>query len=325
MTTYRWGILGTGNIANALARALTDAPDAALVAVASRTQQRADAFGQKWRIPRRHAGYAALAQDDEVDIVYIATPHSEHAANMRLCLAAGKHVLCEKAFTLNARQAQEMVALARANSLFLMEAMWMRFFPAMARVRRWLRDGAIGEPRLLTADFCVELPYDPQGRIFNPALGGGALLDLGIYPLSLASMILGEPDSFRTYAHLGATGVDELDAITLIYPRATAQLSCSMRIHKPREAFIVGSGGYIKIHDIFFRPLGLTLQRTGREAETVVVPYESNGYIHEVEEVHACLRAGKTESATMPLDETVALLRLMDALRARWGVVYPGE
>ena len=239
---------------------------------------------------------------------------------MRLCLEAGKHVLCEKAFTLNARQAEEAVALARSRKLFLMEAMWMRFFPAMARVRRWLRDGVIGELRLLTADFCVDLPFDPQSRLFDPALGGGALLDLGIYPLSLASMVFGRPTSFRTYAQLGATGVDELDAMTLIYPNAVAQLGCCLRFNKPREAFIAGSGGYIKIHDTFFHPIRLTLQRTGRSAETIDLPYESNGYVHEVEEVHACLRAGKTESALMPLDETIALLRLMDDLRARWGL-----
>jgi predicted dehydrogenase len=309
-----------------MAQALHQVEEAELLAVASRSQAGADEFGDRWRVPRRYASYGALGGDPDVDVVYIATPHSLHHENMLLCLNAGKHVLCEKAFTLNARQAAQCIALARQKRLFLMEAMWMRFFPAMAQVRRWLQAGVIGDVRLLQADFCFHLPFDPGHRLYDPALGGGALLDLGIYPLSLATMVLGFPQRVLGHAHLGRTGVDELDTMLLIYDQgATASLACSMRVYRPREAVIAGTAGTIRVHDIFFRPQRLTLQRLGQEPETVDVPYRGNGYVHEVEEVQRCLAAGKTESDLMPLDETLGLMRLMDALRRQWSVTYPGE
>ncbi len=325
MRLVRWGILATGNIAQDMAQALYDSADAEIVAVASRNLAKAEAFGETWNIPRRYEGYAALAQDPDVDIVYIATPHSHHHENMQLCLSAGKHVLCEKAFTSNARQAAECIALARQKGFFLMEAMWMRFFPAMQTIREWLQEDLIGDVRLIQADFCFDLPFDPEHRLYNPALSGGALLDLGIYPLSLTTMILGFPQQLRSHAQIGQTGVDELDSIICAYQNAQASLSCSMRINKPREAFILGTKGYIKIHDIFFSPEQLTLQMNGQAPQLKHYPFAGNGYIHELEEVHACLRAGKTESEIMPLDETLKLMELMDGLRAEWGVVFPGE
>jgi predicted dehydrogenase len=326
MTPFRWGILATGNIAASMAQALSGVPEAQLVAVASRSGARADAFGERWGIPRRHAGYEALVADEEVDIVYIATPHSHHYENMLLCLNAGKHVLCEKAFTLNAAQASECINLARSKKLFLMEAMWMRFIPAMARLREWVEAGLLGEVRLVQADFCIDVPFDPDHRLYDPVLGGGALLDLGIYPLSFTTMLLGQPDEVRSHAHLSPTGVDELDALTLIYERgATANMMCSMRLARPREAMVAGTKGYVKLHEIFFRPHRLTLHLKGREPERIDLSYRGNGYVHEVEEVHSCLRECRSESAIMPLDETLALMALMDRFRAAWGVVYPAE
>jgi predicted dehydrogenase len=324
--TVNWGILATGNISNGMAQALQDSAEANLLAVASRTQEKADRFGEKWGIPNRYASYEALAADPAVDVVYIGTPHSHHYDNMLLCLNAGKHVLCEKAFTLNAPQAQDCIELARAKNLFLMEAMWTRFFPAIKQIQAWLQAGVIGDVQLVKADFCINIPYDPQHRLYNPALGGGALLDLGIYPLTIAAIALGLPDRTISHAHVGATGVDELDTMTLIYDSgASAQLSCSMRIHKPREAFIVGTKGYIKVHDIFFSPDRLTLHRLDQEPETNNYPYASNGYIHEVEEVHDCLRTGQTESTIMPLDESLSMMQLMDQFREEWGIHYPQE
>lgn len=326
MQVIRWGILGTGNIANNMARALHDAPDAGIVAVASRTQERAETFGKKWDIPNCYDSYAALIERSAVDIVYIATPHSEHYANMLLCLDAAKHVLCEKAFTLNAAQARECIARARQQNVFLMEAMWMRFFPAVAQLRTWLQQGIIGDVRLVQADFCINIPFTPEHRLYRPELGGGALLDLGIYPLSFTAMVLGMPQHTQSHAHIGQTGVDELDAMLLTYQNgATASLTCSLRIYKPREAFIIGTHGYIKVHNIFFRPDRLTLHLTGQDAQTQDYSFGGNGYIHEIEEVHACLRAGRTESDIMPLDETAQLMTVMDELRAAWGLVYPTE
>lgn len=326
MDSIRWGILATGSIAAKLAAAINDVEDAKLLAVGSRSQDSADKFGNEWDIPRRYASYEALAADPDVDVIYIATPHPFHGDNMRLCLEAGKHVLCEKPFTLNAGEAEAIVALARKKKLFLMDAMWTRFIPAIMQVQRWLADGRIGEPRLLQADFTFDIEFDPDHRLFSPELGGGALLDVGIYPLALASMVLGDPATISGQTILGRTGVDELDGITLTYAsEALAVLSCGIRAQKPQEASITGSIGRIVIHPPFHCPDTLTLYSGDDEPETVKIPYSGNGYVHEVMEVNRCLRDGLLESPLMPLDETVRLMRQMDTLRAQWGVRYPGE
>jgi len=324
--TFRWGILATGNIAASMAEALQEVEDAELTAVGSRSQASADAFGDKWNIPHPHSSYEALANDPDIDIIYIATPHNFHYDNMMLCLNAGKHVLCEKPLTLNAKEAAECIALAQQKGLFLMEAVWMRFFPAMAQVRQWVADGTIGDIHLVQADFCIDVPFDVTHRLYNPALGGGALLDLGIYPLSLTTMLLGFPQEIVSHAHIGQTGVDETNALTLRYDNnTTAHLTSSMRLYKPIEATIFGSEGSIQIHPTFLHANDLTLHVNGVEAKKVNMPYRGNGYAHEVEEVHACLRAGKLESDLMPLAETQRMMQLMDELRAEWGVVYPRE
>lgn len=326
MKLIRWGIIATGEVAKNMVQALNSCNDAEVVAVASRTQARADTFGQQWKIPTCYGSYEALVENPNVDVVYIATPHNLHYENMLMSLRAGKHVLCEKAFTLNAKQAEECISLARQKQLFLMEAMWMRFFPAMSQVRDWLQQGLLGRVRLVQADFCFNLPYDPNHRLYNLELAGGALLDLGIYPLSFATMVLGFPQRVISHAHIGQTGIDELDTILLGYDKAaSASLSCSMRVYKPREAFIVGTEGYIKVHNIFFRPDGLTLHLNGQEPQVTEYTLDGNGYIYEVEEVHNCLRTGKTESSLMPLDDTLSLMELMDDLRSDWGLVYPDE
>ncbi|MCB0034531.1 MAG: Gfo/Idh/MocA family oxidoreductase [Anaerolineales bacterium] len=326
MQKIRWGIMATGGIAHSLATALQEVEQAQITAVASRTQEKADAFGDQYNIPNRHGSYEALAADPEVDVIYIATPHSHHYDNMKLCLNAGKHVLCEKAFTLDAQQAAECIALAREKKLFLMEAMWMRFFPAISQIRSWLQEGLLGDIRLVQADFCINLPYDPKHRLYNPELGGGALLDLGIYPLSFTTMVLGMPQKTVSHTHLSPTGVDGVDTMMLIYDSgATASLSCSMQINRPKEAYIIGSKGYLKVHDIFFRPDTVTLHLDGDEPVIYEFPFQGNGYPHEVQEVHDCLQAGKLESDIMSLDESLALMKLMDELRAAWGVRYPHE
>jgi predicted dehydrogenase len=326
MKPIRWGILATGSIADTVASDLKDSKDAQMVAVASRNQEKADAFGKKWGIPNRYPNYQALVEDPDVEVVYIATPHSLHYENMLLCLQAGKHVLCEKAFTLNARQAAECIQLARQKELFLMEAMWMRFNPAIQRVRQWVQDEELGDIRLLLADFCINVDYDPASRLYNPELGGGALLDLGIYPLSFATFMLGLPKSTSGHAHLSPDRVDVNDAYLLTYDNgAAAALACGLGFTKPHEAFIAGNKGYIKVHDPFFHPDRLTLHINGKKPQDLKIPYRGKGYIYEIEEVHACLRDGRTESKIMPLDETLELMRMMDGLRLEWGVVYPNE
>ncbi|MDX1616824.1 MAG: Gfo/Idh/MocA family oxidoreductase, partial [Candidatus Promineifilaceae bacterium] len=255
MEPIRWGILATGWIADKMAEALTEVSGAETLAVGSRTQAAADEFGQRWNIPRRYDSYEALAGDADLDVIYIATPHSHHYQNMRLCLEAGKHVLCEKPLTLNAHQAATCIDLARQRGLFLMEAMWMRYIPAIEQVRQWVEAEVIGRVRLIQADFCFNVPFDPEHRADNPALGGGALLDLGIYPLSFSTMLLGLPQKAEGAAALSPTGVDELDTITLHYDNGIlAQLMCSTRVERPQSAFVIGTKGYIKVHPLMNRP-----------------------------------------------------------------------
>ncbi|MDX9953588.1 MAG: Gfo/Idh/MocA family oxidoreductase [Anaerolineae bacterium] len=352
----RWGILGTGAIAQQFARGLRVLPDARLVAVGSRTAESAERFGHAFDIPRRHADYRALAEDPDVDVIYIATPHTLHAENTLLCLRAGKAVLCEKPFALNAAEAQMMIAEARARRLFLMEAMWMRYLPAMVQVRRWLAEGVIGDVRMVMADFGFRTSFDPQSRLLDPALGGGALLDVGIYPVSLAFMVLGTPQLITGAAHLGVTGVDEQSAWIFAYPQGQlAVLSAAVQTTTPTEARILGTKGAIHIHAPMYRPERLTLTRQGlanfpsrlpagiksfgralglnrlwrrlRSAggNDYHFPLHGNGYNYEADEVARCMREGRLESALMPLDETLVIMETLDQLRAQWGLVYPGE
>lgn len=325
MEQIRWGILSTGGIAANFARSLRDVPDAVLLAVGSRTQAAAERFGREFDIPRRYASYEALAADPELDAIYIATPHPLHAPNMRLCLEAGKAVLCEKPFTVNAAEARACVALARARGLFLMEAMWTRFRPHMVELRRLLAEGAIGEPRMLHAQFGFRMPFDPSHRVFDVALGGGAMLDLGVYPISLAHMIFGTPAQVTGLAHLGPTGADEqLGAVLKFAAGRLALIAAASRTSLPFSATLAGTEGQIELGSPWVPPSHLVLRRG--DAETRIDPLEPrHGFSYQVQEVHACLRAGRTESAILPLDESIAVMETMDALRAPWGLRYPGE
>jgi predicted dehydrogenase len=322
----RWGIIGTGHIAKKFAEGLLSLPEAELVAVGSRSQASADDFAAWYGIPHRHATYAGLAHDPDVDAVYIATPHPLHKDNSLLCLKAGKAVLCEKPFALNAAQAGEVIKLARAKKLFLMEAMWTRFLPVHVEVRELLAEDAIGDVRMLSADFGFRAEWNPKSRLLNPELGGGALLDVGIYTLSLASQVFGIPTRVTGLAHLGATGVDEQVGMVLGYGQGQlAILSAAVRTDSPQEALLLGTEGSIRIHSPFWKPTALTISKAGQDDEVVDLPYSSNGYNYEAAEVIACLRAGKLESDIMPLDETLAIAKTMDQLRAQWGLKYPME
>jgi len=324
--TTRWGILGTGAIARKFATGLEALHDAALVAVGSRHQSTADEFGDRFGVPRRYADYEALAADPDVDAVYVATPHSLHRDNTMLCLGAGKAVLCEKPFAINAAQAGDMIRLARQTRVFLMEAMWTRYLPCMVKLRELLDGGAVGEVRMIHADFGFRAEFRPEARLFDPALGGGALLDVGVYTVSLASMVLGEPADVATLADLGETGVDEQSAFILRYAGGQlAVLSTAVRTTTPMEATIIGTEGYIRVHPQWWCGQALTLSAGGREPQHVPVPFEGNGYNYEAAEVGRCLRAGQTESAVMPLDETLSVMRTLDRIRAAWGLRYPME
>jgi predicted dehydrogenase len=323
---FRWGILGTGAIARQFVQGLRSLPEAEVFAVGSRSEASAAKFADKRNIPRRHAGYDALASDPDIDVVYIATPHPFHAENATLCLQAGKAVLCEKPFCMNAAEAERVVELAREKGLFIMEGMWTRFFPLMEEVRRLVSEGAIGEVRMLNVDFGFRADLDPSSRLFDQRLGGGALLDVGVYCISFASMVLSRPSGFVSLPHLGETGVDEQASIILEHEGGRlANLSIGVRTTTPQEATIMGTEGYIRIHAPWWRPKSMTISSPGTEDETVEAPISGNGFDYEAAEVMRCLAAGNTESDVMPLDETVSVLRTMDGIRAAWGLRYPGE
>jgi predicted dehydrogenase len=324
--TYRWGILGTGAIASKMAQALHKVDGAELAAVGSRSRQGADALGDKFSVARRHASYEDLAADPAVDVVYVATPHPMHKSNSLLCLEAGKAVLCEKPFTVNAAEAGEVVATARRKGLFLMEAMWSRFLPPIVRTRELIAAGAIGQFRMVQADFAFRAKWDPKSRLLDPALAGGGLLDVGVYCVSLASMLFGPPTRITGLAHIGKSGVDEQAGIVLLGKSGEiAILSCGVQTNTPHEAVIIGTDGLIRLHPKWWNGGRLTLARNGKATEDIDIPTDENGFIYQVQEVHRCLSAGRTESAIMPLDETLSIVRTMDALRAQWDLRYPME
>ncbi|MFG2176206.1 Gfo/Idh/MocA family protein [Streptomyces niveus] len=322
--TTRWGVLATGGIAATFTGDVQAMAGAEVVAVASRSEPSAKAFADRFGIPRAYGDWAGLVADPDVDIVYVATPHSAHRAAAGLALEAGKPVLCEKAFTLNAREAGELVALAGERGLFLMEAMWMYCSPVVRRMTELIADGAIGEVRTVQADFGLQGPFAPEHRLRDPALGGGALLDLGVYPVSFAQLILGEPDRVQADALLSPEGVDLNTGMLLGWDSgATALLSCSVTARTASTATVTGSAGRIELPSGFFHPDAFVLHREGRDPERHAVESPLTGMQHEAAEVSRCLRAGEKESPLVPLAGSLAVMRTLDAVRERVGVRYP--
>ncbi|KUM76847.1 Gfo/Idh/MocA family protein [Streptomyces griseorubiginosus] len=327
--SVRWGILATGGIAAAFTADLVDLPDAEVVAVASRSEASAKAFAERFGIERAYGEWGALAEDADIDVVYVATPHSAHRAAAGLCLSAGRNVLCEKAFTLNVREAEELVGLAKDGGRFLMEAMWMYCNPLVRRLKALVDDGAIGQVRTVQADFGLAGPFPPAHRLRDPAQGGGALLDLGVYPVSFAHLLLGEPSDVVAKAVLSEEGVDLQTGALLSYDGgALASLHCSLTGGTATIASVTGSLGRIDIPNGFFHPDRFVLHRDGRDPEEFAAdPADGprNSLKHEAREVMRALRAGETESPLVPLEGTLAVMRTLDAIRDRIGVRYPGE
>jgi predicted dehydrogenase len=321
----RWGILATGGIAGTFVADLALLPDAEVAAVGSRTPEAARRFAARHGIPRAHGSWTELAADPEVDVVYVATPHAAHHDATRLCLAAGKAVLCEKPFTLDLASAQDLVTLAEQRGVFLMEAMWMRTIPAVRRIAELVADGAIGEVGAVYADFAIGGVFEPTHRLRDPALGGGALLDLGVYPVTFAHLFLGPPQRIAALATLTPEGVDDNTAIIFGYDGgALATLHCGLAGESPTVATIIGSTGRIELPSPFFRPDRFTLYRGG-QAELVHVPLRGNGMGYEAEEVMRCLREGRRESPLVPWSATLEVMRSLDAVRAQIGVHYPNS
>jgi predicted dehydrogenase len=314
----RWGILGTGGIARTFAADLRLTSSGAVTAVGSRAQGTADRFADEFGIPGRHASYESLAADPDVDVVYVATPHPAHHASALLALRAGKHVLVEKPFTMNAAEAREVAAEARRRGLFAMEAMWTRFLPHMAVVRGWLAQGALGDVVTVTADHGQWFAQDAGFRLFAPALGGGALLDLGVYPVSFASMVLGAPSKVMSMSDPAFTGVDAQTSMLLGYESgAQALLTCTLRAKSPTRAAVTGTSARIEIEGSFYAPAAVTLIPRDGDPVRVESRHEGRGLRHQADEVARRLAAGETESPLMPLDETISVMETMDTVLAQ--------
>ncbi len=314
----RWGLIGSGLIAKAFADDLTVTDSGRVVAIGSRSQESADHFADKFGIPHRHASYEALVADPDVDVVYVATPHPMHLANALLALEAGKPVLVEKAFTMNAGEARELVASARAKGLFLMEAMWTRFLPHIAEVNRLLAAGALGDIVTVMADHGQWFPKDPAFRLFAPELGGSALLDCGVYPVSFASMVLGKPDKIVALVAPAFTGVDGQTSMLFGFASgAQALLTCTSSARTPVCAVIVGTEARIEIDSLFYAPSSFSLIGRDGNVSCFAPPHKGKGLHYEADEVARCLRTGLLESPLMPLDETVAIMETMDTVLAQ--------
>jgi len=322
----RWGILGTGWIAeqfvaDILANGIT------VTAVGSRSQGSADAFAEKFGIPTAHDSYEALAADPEVDVVYVATPHPMHADNATLVLNAGKHALVEKPFTLNAAEAQRVVDLASTKNLVVLEAMWTRWLPHMVRLREILAAGTIGDVRTVIADHNQKLPSDPKHRINAPELGGGALLDLGIYPVSFAWDVLGEPQSTVAISSPTATGVDRQTAILFGYADGQqAVLHTALDTAGPNTASVIGTDGWIALRDTFYAPTNFTVfDSAGAVVEEYVDSVEQRGMQFQAWEAERLIAAGTPAGDILAPNETVGIMGSLDEVRRQIGLVYPGE
>jgi predicted dehydrogenase len=321
-----WGILGAGKIARRFAADLVQVPGARLVAVGSQSADRASALAREFGLDEPGNDYASLVRHPEVDVVYVATRHPGHFPAARLALEAGRAVLCEKPLTMNGAEAKQLVDLARRRSRFLMEGMWTRCFPLMRQAREMAASGALGDVRRLDVDFGFHAEFNPEGRLFDPAKGGGALLDVGVYALSLASLFFGAPRRATGQAWIGKSGVDEQIAMVLDYPGGQlAVLMAAVCLETSKETTLWGTLGNLRIHAPFWKPHTMTWTRADGSHELISSPYRGHGFQFEIEEVMRCVREGAGESPCMPLDESVAVQQTMDQLRAQWGLRYPME
>ncbi|HVW97155.1 MAG TPA: Gfo/Idh/MocA family oxidoreductase [Mucilaginibacter sp.] len=326
MKTVKWGILGAGRIARKFASDLKLVGDAEPIAVGSRTQQSADAFADEFGIKYRHAGYEELARNPEVDVIYIATPHSFHHEHTILCLQHGKAVLCEKPFAMDARQTTEMISLARQKNVFLMEALWTNFHPHFKKTQQMIADGMLGDIRSVLINFGFKPASPVPARLFDPALGGGTLLDIGIYNVFMATSILGIPESIEASMKPASTGVDEQCAILFKYGNgAMAQLFSSFCTNLATEADIAGTNGRIRLTSRFYEPSATIEYYPGYSDSRQIIPVEKEkgfGYQYEARHVNNCLKRGLTESGVRPLSDTLKLMELLDRIRKKAGIRY---
>ena len=313
----RFGIIGAGRIAQKFATGISFVEDAQLTAVASRSLESADVFGDQFNIEKRYDSYEDLAKDPDIDVVYICTPNGLHKEHTILCLENKKAVICEKPFGTSKAEVEEMIQLAKDKGVFLMEAMWTRFFPLVRAVKDLVAEGAIGNVKMLKGDFGFKCTSGYDDIRFNKALSGGALMDVGIYPVSFASMIYNaQPTSVKAIANIGQTGVDEETAMVLGYDNGqTALLSCAITLETPRNMHIIGDKGHIHIPNVWYGQKAI-LKLNGSDDQVIDLPIEGNGYNYEIQEVVTCLQNGQLEIKIMPLWETLEIIDTLDKIKA---------
>ena len=324
--SFKWGIIGCGQIAGQFAESLQVISDAVLYAVASRSEDKAHKFGLKYGAEIWYTSYEKLVKDPEVDAVYIATPHNFHFQHSMLCIKNKKAILCENPLTVNASETQKLIDAAKDQKVFLMEAFWTRFLPSTLKLNQLLDEGIIGKCKLLQADFGYNMPFDAGHRSYNLSLAGGALLDVGIYPINFAQMIFKEyPEEIKSSLIPAETGVDEQSAYIFKYPEGSlAIMNAAVNIATLHNALIYGSEGYIHMPE-FFHATKIHIHRMDGFKETITVPFDSTGYSYEAIEVMQCIDNEQLESKIMPLSESLSIMHLMDTIREQWGLKYPGE
>jgi|WetSurMetagenome_2_1015567.scaffolds.fasta_scaffold10567_2 predicted dehydrogenase len=324
--TINWGILSTGRISEKFALDLQLVPNARLAAVGSRDPDRARGFAQKFNAEKAYGSYEELASDKDIDVIYIGTPHISHCENALLCLEKGKGVLCEKPFAMNEKEVLRMIAKARENNVFLMEAMWTRFIPAIRKVLELIKSGAIGDIVHIKADFGYRAQCDPEWRLFNKELGGGSLLDIGIYPVFLILLLIGVPDEIAADAIIGRTGVDELmSAYFKYYNGKMATLYSTLIANTPAEAEISGTKGHIRINRMWHMSRSLVLHLNDGQSESFEFSYKGTGYQYEAEEVTSCLQKDLKESDLLPLELSLRMIRVLDMIRKKCGITYQAD
>lgn len=321
-----WAILGPGKIADKFASAFSQVPEAKLYAVASRDEKRGNDFAGKFKIPKVYTSYELMLADPQIDIVYIATPHTFHYEQTLFCLNHKKAVLCEKPLTLNAKQTKELVEAAGRNNTFLMEGMWTRFFPATITALRLIQNGTIGEVKFMRADFGFSAPHGPDHRVLNLKLGGGAQLDVGVYPLFLALLIGGIPKTIQAISKLADTGADETTAAQFEFENgAIAHILSSIVTDTPKQAEIFGSKGSIILQTPWHKSQVVTLKKNNGEQEIFKFPFEGVGFHYELRHATECMQKGLKESELMSFDLSISMAGVADEILKQIGVVYPNS
>jgi len=327
MNKIKWGILGSGNISSKFATALNSLEDAEIVGVAAREMKRAEEFCEQYHGKNAYDNYEELAKNPDIQVIYIGTLHPYHYEHAKLCIEHGKAVLCEKPFTLNEKTSKDLMDLAKKQKVFLMEAMWTKFMPTTKKVKEWITNGKIGNVKYIKGAFGFQREYDETGRLFQLEKGGGALLDLGIYPITYAIYMLGKlPKKIQSSVIIGRGKTDEVNTLLMKFEDgAFANLMSASTVALGKDVEIIGDKGKILVPNFWSATSAILMDIDDNEIERFEELYQTNGYEYEAMEVMECIRQGKLESDVVPHKDTLDIMKIMDSLRNEWGILYPGE